>query len=224
MTAPVGAIRDALTYLARFRGSLFVIKVDDRVLESPMAAVLVHDIVLMQRMGIHAVVVAGARAAIDRALERASLPSRYHRGLRVTTEPMMEHVIHAVSALSTRLMSLFSECGAHAASGNWVRARSLGVVDGVDYDRSGRVEPGRRRADSRADRSRGGADRHHHRLERGRHRLQPGQRRPGRGRRHRHARGQAVRRQRRRPASWLPAGRIGRKAASRCATPARSPP
>ena len=140
MTAPVGAIRDALTYLARFRGSLFVIKVDDRVLESPMAAVLVHDIVLMQRMGIYTVVVAGARAAIDRALARASLPSRYHRGLRVTTEPMMEHVIHAVSALSTRLMSLFSECGAHAASGNWVRARSLGVVDGVDYDRSGRVE------------------------------------------------------------------------------------
>lgn len=140
MTAPVGAIRDALTYLARFRGSLFVIKVDDRVLESPMAAVLVHDIVLLQRMGIRAVVVVGARTAIDRALQRASLPSRYHRGLRVTTKPMMEHVIHAVSALSTRLMSLFSECGGHAAAGNWVRARSLGVVDGVDYDRSGRVE------------------------------------------------------------------------------------
>ena len=140
MTAPVGAIRDAVTYLARFRGSLFVIKVDDRVLESPMAAVLVHDIVLLQRMGIRTVVVTGARGAIDRALERASLPSRYHRGLRVTTEPMMEHVIHAVAALSTRLMSLFSECGGHAASGNWVRARSLGVVGGVDYDRSGRVE------------------------------------------------------------------------------------
>lgn len=140
MTAPVGAIRDALGYLARFRGRLFVIKIDDRVLDSPLAAVLVHDIVLLQRMGIHAVVVAGARAAIDRALERAALSSRYHRGVRVTTEPMMEHVIHAVSALSTRLMALFSECGGHAASGNWVRARSLGVVDGVDYDRSGRVE------------------------------------------------------------------------------------
>lgn len=140
MTAPVGAIRDALSYLARFRGRLFVIKIDDRVLESPLAALLVHDIVLMQRMGIRTVVVAGARAAIDRALRRAALPRRYHRGLRVTTEAMMEHVIHAVSALSTRLMSLFSECGGHAASGNWVRARSLGVVDGVDYDRSGRVE------------------------------------------------------------------------------------
>ena len=137
---PVGAIRDALTYLARFRGRLFVIKVDDRVLESPMAPVLVHDIVLMQRMGIQPIVVAGARTAIDRALERASLSSRYHQGLRITTEPMMEHVIHAVSALSTRLMSLFSECGGHAASGNWIRARSLGVVDGVDYERSGRVE------------------------------------------------------------------------------------
>ena len=138
--APVGAIRDALSYLARFRGRLFVIKIDDRVLESPLAAVLVHDIVLMRRMGIQAVVVAGARAAIERSLRRAALPSRYHRGLRVTTEPMMEHVIHAVSELSTRLMSLFSECGGHAASGNWVRARSLGVVDGVDYDRSGRAE------------------------------------------------------------------------------------
>ena len=49
-----------------------------------MAAVLVHDIVLLQRMGIRTVVVTGARGAIDRALERASLPSRYHRGLRVT--------------------------------------------------------------------------------------------------------------------------------------------
>ena len=140
MTAPVGAIRDALTYLARFRGSLFVLKIDDRVLDSPMAAVLVNDIVLMQRMGIRIVLVAGARASIDRALARASLPSRYHQGLRVTTKPMMEHAIHAVAVLSTRLMSLFSECGGHAASGNWVRARSLGVIDGVDYDHSGRVE------------------------------------------------------------------------------------
>lgn len=139
-TPPVTGIRDALAYLSQFRGRLFVIKVDDGVLESPMAPVLVQDIVLMQSMGIHSVVVAGARAAINRELERADLPSRHYQGLRVTTKPMMEHVSHAVSALSTRLMSLFSECGGHAASGNWIRARSVGVVEGVDYERTGRVE------------------------------------------------------------------------------------
>ena len=37
MTASLGAIRhDGLAYLAGFRGSLFVIKIDDRLLESPI--------------------------------------------------------------------------------------------------------------------------------------------------------------------------------------------
>lgn len=137
---PVTAIRDALTYIARFRGRLLVIKVDDSILESPMARILVQDIVLMRRLGINSVVVAGARNVINRALKRAAISSRYHRGLRVTTDAMMDHVMHAVSVLNTRLMSLFSECGGQAASGNWIQSRSLGIVEGVDYGRSGSVE------------------------------------------------------------------------------------
>ena len=224
MTAPVGAIRDALTYLARFRGSLFVIKVDDRVLESPMAAVLVHDIVLMQRMGIHAVVVAGARAAIDRALRARFAafplpprPARHHRaddGARHPRGVGAEHPAH-VAVLRVR-----GSC----------RLRQLGAGPLPGCGRRGRLRPlgpcrtGRRSADPGADRSRGRADRHHHRLERGRHGLQPGQRRPRRGGRHRPACRQAVRGSRGARHRGSRPSRIPRKAARRCATPAHSRP
>jgi amino-acid N-acetyltransferase len=42
--------------------------------------------------------------------------------------------------VSNRIMTLLAECGAHAVIGNWVRARSIGVRNGIDFQSSGIVE------------------------------------------------------------------------------------
>jgi amino-acid N-acetyltransferase len=136
----VNAIREVLGYLGRYRNELFVLKIDDALVEEPLFPLLIRDVVLLYRMGIHVVIVPGARHAIDSALESAGIRSRYHQGVRITTEEGLAHVMTAASRVSNRILSLLSENGAQAVSGNWVRARTLGVIEGIDFQRTGRIE------------------------------------------------------------------------------------
>ena len=42
--------------------------------------------------------------------------------------------------VSSKVMTMLAESGAHAVMGNWVRARSIGVQGGIDFQSSGVVE------------------------------------------------------------------------------------
>jgi amino-acid N-acetyltransferase len=136
----VNAIREVLGYLSRYRGEVFVIKIDDSLLEEPLFPLLIRDVVLLHRMGIKVVIVPGGRCSIDAALAAAGRMSAYHEGVRITTEDDLGHAMAAVARVSNHVLSLISENGAQAVSGNWVRARTLGVIGGVDHQRTGRVE------------------------------------------------------------------------------------
>jgi amino-acid N-acetyltransferase len=136
----VNAIREVLGYLGRYRGEVFVIKIDDDLLEEPLFPLLIRDVVLLHRMGIKVVLVPGARRSIDAALATVGRVSAYHDGVRITPEDDLGHAMTAAARVSNHVLSLISENGAQAVSGNWVRARTLGVIGGKDYQRTGRVE------------------------------------------------------------------------------------
>ena len=145
--ASVAATRDVLSYLGHYRGRLFVLRIEDDLLGAPLFPMLIKDIVLLQRMGIHIVLVPGARRAIDAALGRAAGPRRrpppVPAGIgerRITAEADMAAVMRGAAGVVNELLALLTESGARAVVGNWVRARTAGVVDGVDYQRTGRVE------------------------------------------------------------------------------------
>ena len=145
--ASVAATRDVLSYLGHYRGRLFVLRIEDDLLGAPLFPMLIKDIVLLQRMGIHIVLVPGARRAIDAALGRAAGPRRRPppapAGIgerRITAEADMAAVMRGAASVVNELLALLTESGARAVVGNWVRARTAGVVDGVDYQRTGRVE------------------------------------------------------------------------------------
>ena len=143
----VAETRDVLSYLSHYRGRLFVLRIADDLLGAPLFPMLIKDIVLLQRMGIRTVLVPGARHAIDAALgDRArgtaagAAPPAGIGERRVTADADMETVISASTRVANEILALLTESGARAAAGNWVRARTAGVVDGVDYQRTGRVE------------------------------------------------------------------------------------
>ena len=143
----VAATRDVLSYLSHYRGRLFVLRVADELLGAPLFPMLIKDVVLLQRMGIHAVIVPGARHAIDTALGAAATRAPAVAALpigigerRVTTDADMETVTSATTRVVNEILALLTESGARAVVGNWVRARTVGVVDGVDYQRTGRVD------------------------------------------------------------------------------------
>ena len=147
MAPSVAETRDVLSYLSHYRGRLFVLRIADDLLGAPLFPMLVKDVVLLQRMGIRTVLVPGARHAIDAALGAvahggvadAALPAGIGER-RVTTEADMDTVVSASTRVANEILALLTESGARAVAGNWVRARTVGVVDGVDYQRTGRVE------------------------------------------------------------------------------------
>ena len=134
------AIREVFGYLRRYRNQIFVLKIDDILLNKPLFSLLVKDIVLLQQAGIGVVLVPGAKHSIDKVLKTYRVDSHMHGDVRITTEEAMPLVKLGASNVTNVLISLLSENGAHGVVGNWVRARAIGVLNGVDYKHTGRVE------------------------------------------------------------------------------------
>jgi amino-acid N-acetyltransferase len=151
----VGWFREAAPYIHTHRGRTFVIGVPGEAVAGPAFANLIHDIALLHSMGVHLVLVHGARPQIEQRLRHAGMELRYAEGLRVTDEPALAIVKEAVgcvrveleAGLSTSLINTpMSGARVRVASGNFVTARPLGVREGVDFGHTGEV----RRIDSEA--------------------------------------------------------------------------
>lgn len=136
----VEIIREAFRYTQAFRDRTFVLQVDDAIVSESVLPSLIRDLVLLQRTGIRIAVVAGARRRIDEILERYGIESPKERGIRISSPEAIPFIRMAAFDAANRIMTSLSAFGVNAVIGNWVRARSLGVVDGVDFQDSGTVD------------------------------------------------------------------------------------
>lgn len=155
----VGWFRHSSPYIHAHRGSTLVVAFGGEMLTEGALPTLVHDLALLNTLGIRLVLVPGARPQIDACLSRQSVAPRYEEGLRVTDEQAMECVKQAVGSVRMELEALLSTGLANSpmaglkvrvASGNLVTARPIGVRHGVDYLHTGEV----RRVDTEAVRQR----------------------------------------------------------------------
>ncbi|MDX1375018.1 MAG: amino-acid N-acetyltransferase [Burkholderiales bacterium] len=149
-------LRQVAPYVHAFRGRTFVIAFGGEVVAERTRFVhLVHDINLLAALGIRLVLVHGARPQIDAELKDKRLRARFVKGLRVTDGAALTAVKHAAGVLRVEIEALLSQglpnspmAGARirVASGNFITARPLGVVDGTDFQYTGLV----RRVDAQA--------------------------------------------------------------------------
>ncbi len=141
--------RQAAPYLHAFRGRTFVIAFGgELVAERARFTHFIQDVNLLAALGIRLVLVHGARPQIEAELKAKRIRSRYARGLRVTDAQALVAVKHAAGVLRVEIEALLSQglpnspmAGAsiRVASGNFIAARPIGVVDGVDYQYTGLV-------------------------------------------------------------------------------------
>lgn len=136
----VDLIREVFLYAHRYRGNTFVIQIDSAVLLGAGFADLVQDLALLHQAGISIVLVPGAGRRIDEVLERYQVPYENHRGLRIAGEEAIPFIKMAAFDTANRAMTGLSAWRIPAVIGNWVRARAVGVLDGVDYQEAGQVE------------------------------------------------------------------------------------
>lgn len=136
----VEIIRQAFGYINQFKNETFVIKIDSFLISHPIFPILIKDLVLLHKMGIRIVIVPGARTRIDEVLEMYKIDCKTVNGIRISPPEAIPFIKMAAFDVSNKIMTMLAENGAHAVIGNWVRARSIGVRDGVDFQSSGVVE------------------------------------------------------------------------------------
>lgn len=147
--------RSTSPYVHAHRGRTFVIMVSGEAIADPGFAHIVHDLAILNSLGVRLVLVYGARPQIEQRLRNRGAALEYVNGLRITNDEALECVKEAAGTVRVEIEALLSMglantpmSGARirAASGNFVTARPLGVRDGVDYCHTGEV----RRIDSAA--------------------------------------------------------------------------
>lgn len=155
MRAFVHLIRSAAPYVHAFRGKTFVIAFGGEVVADEQFLGVIHDLNLLHSLGIRLVVAHGCRPQVEAILEAQGIPSSYAHGVRVTDVDAMDCVLEAAGQVRARIEALLSlglanspMAGARnrVSSGNYLTAKPMGVVGGVDMQLSGEV----RRIDTEA--------------------------------------------------------------------------
>ncbi len=144
----VAWVRGAAPYVHAFRGKTFVIGFGGEVASGERAERLAYDCNLLVALGIRLVLVHGARPQIEAEMALRKLEPIYHHGLRVTDAPALECVKAAMAVTRLELEARLSQglpntpmAGSYmrVTGGNFITARPVGVVDGVDYQYTGAV-------------------------------------------------------------------------------------
>jgi acetylglutamate kinase len=95
-----GTLLEALPYIQRFRGEVFVVKYGGSFMDSPDPAErhrVAREIVFLEAVGINPVVVHGGGKAVTRAVEAAGLTTTFLQGQRVTDETTVKLVDEVLS-------------------------------------------------------------------------------------------------------------------------------
>lgn len=107
--------------------------------------ILLQDCALLHALRVRLVLVHGARAQIDAHLQRAGFESAFVNAKRVTSKAMMPHILDAVGSLRLRIEAALSvsspmqDTSVKVAGGNFLTARPVGVIDGVDFGFAGLI-------------------------------------------------------------------------------------
>ncbi len=144
----VQQFRESSPYINSFRGKTFVIVFNGEAVDDPLFAHLIHDIALLDSLGIRLVLVHGARPQIEQRLAKAGAKFEYVNDLRITDDLALQCVKEAVGSIRVEVESLLSMGLANSpmagaqlqvVSGNFVTARPVGIRDGVDFLHTGEV-------------------------------------------------------------------------------------
>lgn len=151
----VSWFRQSSPYIHSHRGRTFVVGFGGEACSDPQFPHLIHDLALLHALGIRLVLVAGARPQIEQRLKSRGAEVHYVEALRVTDPVALACVKEAAGVIRVEIEALLSMgltnspmAGARirVASGNFVTARPIGVLNGVDYQHTGEV----RRIDTEA--------------------------------------------------------------------------
>ena len=146
-TFQLESFRQATPYIYAHRGKTFVLYINDALLTKDNSASLVHDLALIHTLGVKLVLVLGLRTFIDKKLTKKSASS-FENDWRITDAKNLETIKEVAGSIKTNIEAQFSiglintpmsGMKLNVVSGNYVRAKPVGIREGIDYQHTGEV-------------------------------------------------------------------------------------
>ncbi len=140
--------RGAAPYIKAHRKKTFVIMIADEFIHSEQFIGLVHDLALLNHLGIKLVILHGSRKSIDQHLSKNNIDSAFNCNIRISDSKSLPHIVQAINEVKTYLESQLSMglpntpmsgSDISLVSGNFITGMPLGVIDGIDMQHSGKV-------------------------------------------------------------------------------------
>ena len=140
--------RDSSPYINAHRGKTFVLHLGGEAIEHENFTNIVADIALLNSLGVQLVLVHGATPQLDRYLTNYNIESETTSGIRVTTPRLLTPMQHVIGKIRIDLEAVLSrgivntpikDAEMDVTSGNYIKAKPLGIIDGVDFHHTGKV-------------------------------------------------------------------------------------
>lgn len=140
--------RSVAPYIHKFRNQTFVVGIAGEAIAAGKLQHLAQDLAMIQSMGVKVVLVHGFRPQVNEQLLAKGHTPKYSHGIRITDSVALDCAQEAAGQLRYEIEAAFSQglpntpmAGStiRVISGNFITARPVGIVDGVDFQHSGLV-------------------------------------------------------------------------------------
>ncbi len=140
--------RAVAPYIHAYRGKTFVVALAGEAIAAGKLSVFVQDLSILHAMGIKLVLVHGFRPQVTEQLAAKGHVSLYSHGVRITDPVALDAAQEAAGQLRFEIEAAFSQglpntpmanATVRLVSGNFLIARPVGIVDGIDFIHSGLV-------------------------------------------------------------------------------------
>ena len=140
--------RAVAPYIHAYRGKTFVVGIAGELIAAGKLHFFAQDMAILHAMGIRLVLVHGFRPQVAEQLKAKGLESRFFQGRRITDSVALDCAEEAAGQLRFEIEAAFSQglpntpmanSTVRVLSGNFLTARPVGIVDGVDFQHSGVV-------------------------------------------------------------------------------------
>jgi len=140
--------RSVAPYIHKFRNQTFVVGVAGEAIAAGKLHHLAQDLAMIQSMGVKVVLVHGFRPQVNEQLKAKGHEAKYSHGIRITDSVALDCAQEAAGQLRYEIEAAFSQglpntpmagSTVRVISGNFITARPVGIVDGVDFQHSGLV-------------------------------------------------------------------------------------
>jgi amino-acid N-acetyltransferase len=136
----VSDLRGILQYVPRFRDRIFVVAVDGEIVASPNLSNILLDVAVLRSLNIKVILVHGAAHQIAALGTERGVALSNTDGSGITDDVTLRVSIDAATNVLNEIMQGLTAVDLRAAYANAIIAHPAGILGGVDFQNTGKVE------------------------------------------------------------------------------------